>query len=206
MNSDRTSDRQLIENRASQRHSTKRLAYIRADRKLYFVKMRDVSHGGASFEGLGDLTLGQDLAYCVGDSEPILARVKWCDGDKFGVQNVVEWIDDLTFASSKPHRALRLPVRAAVRLFYFGCYFDGLLRNLSQTGACIDADIFFQPGEILDLQIGNVSIEGAEVQWTEGTHTGIRFAQTIERETISQALSQLQCRRLTVHSPGEIAT
>lgn len=206
MTMDQETERQISDRRTDQRHRTVfRPAYIRIGNALHFVTMRDVSHEGASFQGLGGLMIGEEVFYCVGDSEPILAQVKWLDGETFGVENVVDRIDDLTFSSKKSYRSVRLPVTALVQIYYLGCRFDGLLRNLSQTGACIDADIFFTPGELLTLQIGGVSMECAEVKWVEGTRTGIRFSQFLDRETISYALKQLQCRRIEKGSLAEIA-
>lgn len=194
------------ERRFEQRHRTVyRPAYIRIGDALHFVTMRDVSRDGASFQGLGDVTVGQEVLYCVGDAEPIVAQVKWVEGQRFGVENVVERIEDLTFNSNRPYRSVRLPVMASVQLYYLGCRFDGFLRNLSQRGACVDATLIFEVGELLTLKLGAISIERAEVKWAEGTRIGIRFAQALDQDTISTALKQLQCRRIAKDNPQEVA-
>lgn len=202
MRVDYTTENRVAEMRSEQRHRTVyRPAYIRVGDALHFVTMRNVSHDGASFLGLGSLQIEQEIFYCVGNSSPILARVKWHDGERFGVENVVERIEDLTFSDSKPYRSVRLPVTALVQIYYLGCKFDGILYNLSQTGACVDANIFFATGELVTLQIGGVTIERVEIKWVEGTKAGVKFAQSLDRTIISQALEQLQCR---THKHGQI--
>lgn len=193
------------ERRSDQRHRTVyRPAYVRVGEELHFVTMRNVSHDGASFIGLAGLQLGQEIFYCVGNSSPISACVKWYDGERFGVENVVERIEDLTFADSRPYRSVRLPVTALAQIYYLGCRFDGILHNLSQTGACVDANIFFTTGELLTIQIGGMAIESTEIKWVEGTRVGVKFARPLDRTAISQALEQLQCRTQK-HGHQEIA-
>jgi len=194
------------ERRAARRHRTVyRPAYIRADDKIHFVTMRDVSPDGARFDGLAGLTVGQEIHYCVGDSEPILALVKWTDGNSFGVANAVEWIDDLNEKSGQDYRSVRLPVMASVDIYFLGYRFEGFVRNLSQRGACIETSIFLQTGELLTLEFGGLSLEGSEVRWVEDTRAGVRFAKALDVKSISQALEKIQCRKNSRATPTEIA-
>lgn len=195
-----------LDRRSTQRHRTVyRPAYIRVYDKLYFVTMRDVSPEGARFDGLAGLSIGQEIQYCVGDSEPIFGLVKWTEGKSFGVKNAVEWIENLAEASSQDYRSVRLPVMASVDIYFLGYRFEGLLRNLSQRGACVESSIFLRSGELLTLEFGGLVLEGAEVRWVEGTRAGVRFAKPLDSKTISQTLENIQCRKNGRACPTEIA-
>lgn len=107
--------------------------------------------------------------------------------------------------SNHDYRSVRLPVMASVNIYFLGHKFVGLLRNLSQRGACIESGIFLQSGERLTLEFGGLSLEETEVRWVEDTRAGIRFAKSLDRKTISQALENIQCRKNDRGSPTEIA-
>ena len=153
--------------------------------------MRNFSSKGAKFDGVSDLVPGQNITYCVGDSDPIEANVVWTDGHNFGVENFSDLNSAHVERLRHSYRSVRLPVMAPAILHHGNSKTHCLVRNLSQRGACIETETILERGELLSLTVGNNDLENAEVRWTEKKLAGLKFAAPLARPAISKILDNL---------------
>lgn len=184
-----------MERRTHLRHRTIfRPAYLSTDSGLHYVVMRNVSSDGASFSGLEGLQEGEWITYFVGTSGPVDAVVRWTKDDKFGVQNVVE-VENLAGSGSNfPYRSVRIPFVAEIRLYSCGWRTSATLYNFSQGGACVASSAHLARGELVTLELAGLVIEAAETKWIKGRQAGVKFAKSLDRQTMQMTLDQLQCR------------
>lgn len=167
-----------------------RPAYIQSPKGPAFAIMRNISPDGACFSGQANAIVGQQISYAVGDSDPIEAEVVWIEGDNFGVRNF-ETIVDLNFCSGRPYRSVRLPLQADARLYIAGERFDGVVRNVSQQGICVDNPGFLTDGQLITIEIGGLEFQAAVVKWANADRAGVRFARPLDKAVMTQVIEKL---------------
>lgn|SRR3990167_178760 len=184
-----------MERKIHHRHRTIfRPAYLSANFGLHYVVMRNVSSDGASFSGLEGVQEGEGITYFVGNSGPVDAVVRWTNDDSFGVQNVIGG-EDLTGTGAKfPYRSVRVPFVTEARLFSRGRAASATLYNFSQGGACVASSVQLTHGELVTLELAGLAIEAAEIKWIRGRQAGVKFARSLDRQTMQMLLDQLQRR------------
>lgn len=184
-----------MERRTHHRHRTIfRPAYLSTSSGLHYVVMRNVSSDGASFSGLEGLQEGDGVTYFVGTSGPVDAFVRWTKDDTFGVQNVIGAEDLIGTGAKFPYRSVRVPFVTEARLFSRGWAASATLYNFSQGGACVASSVQLTHGELVTLELAGLAIEAAEIKWIEGRQAGVKFARSLDRQTMQMMLDQLQCR------------
>lgn len=167
-----------------------RPAYIQSPKGPAFAIMRNISPEGACFSGQANAIVGEYITYAIGDSDPIEAEVVWIEDSNFGVRNV-EAIEDLNFCSDRPYRSVRLPLQAPVKLYVAGNRFEGIVRNVSQQGVCIDNPGFLSDGQLITIEIGGLEFQSAVVKWANAGRAGVRFATPLDKVAISQVIEKL---------------
>ena len=166
-------------------------AFIKSDKGLGYAFMRDISHSGASFRGIDMCHVGDEIAYFVGDLGPTIATVKWVDGDVIGVENNSSIQSDLSLRTAHPYRTVRIPVDCAVSIYVNGFRTGAILRDISNTGACIMADRELAKGELLSMKIGRVTVEEATVKWVEDGKCGLKFKAPLDQKVVAAILAAI---------------
>lgn len=156
--------------------------------------MRNVSSDGANFSGLGGLEEGESVTYFVGNLGPVDAIVRWIKADSFGVQNVGTMGGSPATSPEFPYRSVRIPFVAEARLYSGGLAASATLYNFSQGGACVASSVGLSNGELVTLELADFAIEAAEIKWLSGRQAGVKFARSLDRQTMQLVLDRLQHR------------
>lgn len=145
--------------------------------------LRNISTGGAMIAHNGDLTIGEHVTLDLRLDERLEATVAWVKQERSGLQFDVE--ADLPkilaghTAGPRP-RPPRLRVAAMVGLTAGSIRQRVLLRDISQTGACLAIDETTLP-RVPELRIALAGLGDyrAIVCWRRGGFMGVNFASTL---------------------------
>lgn len=88
----------------------------------------------------------------------------------------------LSLVSSKDtvERAPRKSILRAVTLFFNGIERRAIVRNISDTGAMIETDLYVEVGDMISIDIAGHGKREAVVRWVQGARAGIEFTQAMQ--------------------------
>lgn len=169
-----------------------RAAYIRSGGLVRFATLRNISVSGASFSGLASLSVGDLISYCYEGPDSIDGVVRWTNGDKFGVENLITVNSAQADQARFPYRSVRLPISYPARVFTQGEQYEASLFNLSISGACVANPGVLSRGMLVSLEFGGHTFPQSTVKWADSDRAGIRFFQRLTDAQITTLTLRLQ--------------
>ncbi|HEY5722621.1 MAG TPA: PilZ domain-containing protein [Allosphingosinicella sp.] len=182
-------------------------------RRKHVVRVVNVSSRGAMIECDIEPHIGERIDIQFTDDSRTRSIVRWVRDDRIGIEFADETI---VWDCSKPEapvfqyrpaqeqaREDRGDEQAAARpvvdrdhrhtllrkgtLYWGGLTFPVRLRNISKTGAKIDADQELRAGTEVELDLGETGFQMAEVRWSKDGSVGLRFADDFDISSLAPA-------------------
>ncbi|GAB5349313.1 hypothetical protein TMRO357_01493 [Alteriqipengyuania sp. 357] len=147
--------------------------------------LRNMSDGGAMFEGLFTPEVGDIVTYWWDGIEEVEARVAWVKGTHVGVANLsgpvcqIEW--------PRP-RATRVPVHLPVRVWTGAGPQRAELENISLSGIALHGVSGIEPGTLCTIELNGEAFHNCCVIRKEDAVLGIKFDKPLSPAKLMQLL------------------
>lgn len=156
-----------------------------------FGVVRNISRHGARLRAPISVEVGDCIVYSVDEKRPIESTVKWVNGDDFGVFHLDETLR-LPVARPDDYRAVRLAHQVPIIFYLNGLRHEGILRNLSQGGACIEASRQILPGERATVLVGGQQFENVTVRWQKDGCFGVEWNRSLRTAELNEIVKAMQ--------------
>lgn len=182
-------------------------------RRKHVVRVVNVSSRGAMIECDIEPHIGERIDIQFTDDSRTRSIVRWVRDNRIGIEFVDETIvwdcskpeapvfqyrpaqeqaregggDEQAAARAVVDRDHRHTLLRKGTLYWGGLTFPVRLRNISKTGAKIDADQELRAGTEVELDLGETGFQMAEVRWSKDGSVGLRFADDFDIGSLAPA-------------------
>lgn len=146
--------------------------------------IRNMSKDGVMIEIDKPLRIGQRVAYFWDEKSLVPAKVAWSEGNRHGLENDDEaTIFDTRFS----YRSVRVPCTLDAEIWVSGNRHRVEVANLSLGGMRVRGlgDVARRP---LTICMAGMEIYNAEIRWTRGGESGIRFTDRLTQSQLAAVL------------------
>ncbi|QSB45345.1 PilZ domain-containing protein [Tsuneonella flava] len=166
-------------------------ASIACGEEKAFGVVRNISRHGARLRAPISVEVGDCIVYSVDEKRPIESTVKWVNGDDFGVFHLDEALR-VPVARPDDYRAVRVAHQVPIIFYLNGLRHEGILRNLSQGGACIEASRQILPGERATVLVGGQQFENVTVRWQKNGCFGVEWSRSLRTAELNEIVNSMQ--------------
>lgn len=184
-----------IEQRRAPRYTLLlRQAKLRTRDGEFLCVIRDLSETGISLRIFHPLPAGERMAIELREGCPHLVEKVWEEGGGAGFRfrDPVSLRDMLRDDAVHPRRPIRIAMELPVLLASGAERGQGLLCNLSQQGARLDADRSWARDQLVRLTIAGLPAIHAKIRWRRGLTHGLVFETPFAFRDFALALARLQ--------------
>ena len=185
-----------IEARGAQRYTLLvRAAKLIADGREFLCVLRDASATGVKVRLFHPIPESRELALEMNNGDRFPMRLMWCSDDHAGFRfdhevDVDRLIDDR--GGEYPKRQIRLNVNHPMIMFSGSVAHPAMLRNISQQGACIEADHRLMLRQLVRMEIDGFPPMFAKVCWRRHPYHGVVFERAFNLEELARHMLTLQ--------------
>ena len=178
-------------------------------RRQQLIRVINTSTRGALIEADIEPRIGEEMQLQFTEDSKTRCIVRWVRDSRFGVEFVDEaiiWDADspafrelqlvpsvdapepsLPAAVSTPVREPRQKLLRKAVMLWGGITIPVRVRNISRQGAQVDSGQSLRPGCEVELNLGEVGFQMAEVRWAKDGQIGLRFADNFDLAQLGPA-------------------
>ena len=192
---------QLEERRANDRHQAiYRPCCLFLDGHASVGLVRNFSKGGARIDTDADLKVGDEITYFWDAQTRIAATVIWRDGRAAGVEHTNQvTVPERVY----PMRSVRVPCEAEAFCWVKGQLHTALVENVSIGGMRLRGLPPVEPGTLLTVELCGFEFSSVAVRWYKDQRAGLRFANRLSRNELTQLLSNDEVGLSGIEFAGE---